>query len=123
MKIKKRLGLIFLIIAAIAIIVLSFFLLIKIQMANEQEFYYETLNTLPQTNDIEEELEPILVSRQIEVYDTKINGTELLYYVFVDYHYKYVVLYEVTPQKSEFGTYYKWEYVSHRYIGQRGEAI
>lgn len=92
-------------------------------MASNQESYYETLNTLPQTNDIEEELEPILVSRQIEVYDTKINGIELLYYVFVDYHYKYVVLYEVTLQKSEFGTYYKWEYVSHRYIGQRGEAI
>lgn len=121
MKTKKRIGLVFLIISVVATVILAFFLLIKIQMASKQESYYETLNTLPQINDVEEELEPILVSRQIEVYDTKINGSEILYYVFVDYHYKYVVLYEVTPQKSEFGTYYKWEYVSHRYIGQRGE--
>lgn len=121
MKIKKRIGLIFLIISAVAVVILAFFLLIKIQRANTQESYYETLNTLPIVNDIEEELEPILVSRQIEVYDTEINNDEILYYVFVDYHYKYVVLYEVTPQKSEFGAYYKWEYVSHRYIGQRGE--
>ena len=123
MKAKKRIGLVFLIISAVAVIVLAFFLLIKIQMASTQESYYETLNTLPQINDIEEELEPILVSRQIDVYDTKINNTEILYYVNVDYCYKFVVLYEITPKKTEFGTYYKWEYVSHRYIGQRGEPI
>lgn len=123
MKTKKRIGLVLLIISAVAVIALAFFLLIKIQMASTQESYYETLNTLPQINDVEEELEPILVSRQIEVYDTEINDTEILYYVFVDYHYKFVVLYEVTPKKTEFGTYYKWEYVSHRYIGKRGEAV
>ena len=51
MKIKKRIGLIFLIISAVAVVILAFFLLIKIQRANTQESYYETLNTLPMVLD------------------------------------------------------------------------
>lgn len=94
-------------------------LTIQINSVRTKESYYDTLANLPAINNVEEELEPILVSRDIEVYNTELNGDEIVYSVFVDYKYKYVVLYEIAKKDGAFHPYYKWEYVSHRYIGVR----
>lgn len=118
-KAKKIILYIVIAVLSIALLVGVLCATIQINSARTKESYYDTLTNLPVINNIEEELEPILVSTNIEVYNTELNGDEIVYSVFVDYKYKYIVLYEITKKDGAFHPYYKWEYVSHRYIGVR----
>ena len=91
--------------------------IIKIQKTRTQESYYKTINNPPCINDVEEELEAVLVSKFVVVYDIKRNGHQILYYVTVDKTYQFVALYEMEEIQGSWGRYYEWRYVSSRFIG------
>ena len=90
------------------------FLLYKTNKTDYDKF----LNTMPSENYIEEDLEDKLLSRNIDILDSKKENDQIFYTVSIKYVHKtipiqqhYLVLYEATSECV-------WVYKSHRLLAE-----
>lgn len=103
---------------SILVIVLMFLVMAILLNKTNKISYDKFLNTMPSENYIEEDLEDKLLSRNIDILDSKKENDQIFYTVSIKYVHKtipiqqhYLVLYEATSECV-------WVYKSHRLLAE-----
>lgn len=109
----KKDKIVIVIIAVLLTIFIVCFVLFFIK--EDEKNYNETLNSPPTYNYIEQDLESILISRNIQVLYSNQNNDEIIYRVKVD-ETEYAVLYKIKSMSKNVYITYKWNYISHRLV-------
>lgn len=101
----------------IVVVLLTIFIVCSVLffIKENEKNYNETLNSPPTYNYIEQDLESILISSNIQVLDSNQNNDEIIYRVRVD-ETEYGVLYKIKLMRKDVSMTYKWTYISHRLV-------
>lgn len=119
---KKRLGIIALVVLCIIVAILGLSLCVALCNSRTSESYKTALNNLPDKQEVSKELETILIGTNIEIVSYEQEGGTIIYNVKVPIYGGYVkwqnykVLYKLKLKEGAFYAIYKLEYESHRYI-------